>query len=133
MQNSYVSWQWRVIQRKYNSWEICIFLIDAIDLKQSVEGTLKVYGKSLTTVLNEVHSIVNLYSFPFFLVPQANPSFSKVSHFPPSKQNNFQNCPFFFLTPFFEDIAYSQVRINKIVNSLDYHPCPWRLATRIQK
>ena len=41
------------------------FLCDAIVLKQSVEGTLKVYGKSLTTVLDQVHFIVNLYSFPY--------------------------------------------------------------------
>ena len=26
VQNSYVSWQWTVIQRKANSWEICIFV-----------------------------------------------------------------------------------------------------------
>ena len=36
------------------------FLSDAIDLKQSVEGPLKVQGKSLTTVLDEVHFIVDL-------------------------------------------------------------------------
>ena len=41
------------------------FLCDAIVLKHSVEGTLKVYGKSLTTVLDQVHFIVNLYSFPY--------------------------------------------------------------------
>ena len=39
------------------------FLCDAIDLKQSVEGTVKVYGKSLTTVLDKVHFIVKLYVF----------------------------------------------------------------------
>ena len=50
------------------------FLCDAIDLKQSVEGTLKVSGKSLTTVLNEVHFIVNLHSFSLPLIPQANSS-----------------------------------------------------------
>ena len=38
-------------------------LCEAIDWKQSVEGSLKVLGKSLKTVLNEVHFIVNLYSF----------------------------------------------------------------------
>ena len=37
------------------------FLCDAIDLKQSVEGTLKVLGKYLTTVWDEVHFIVNLH------------------------------------------------------------------------
>ena len=39
------------------------FLCDAIDLKQSVEGTMKVLGKSLKTILDEVHFIVNLCSF----------------------------------------------------------------------
>ena len=61
------------------------FLCDAIDLKQSVEGTLKVLRKSLTTVLDEVHFIANLYSFPLPLVTQANPSFPKVSHVPPPR------------------------------------------------
>ena len=46
VQKSYVSWHLKVIQIKANSCEICIFLCDAIDLKQSVEGTLKVLGKS---------------------------------------------------------------------------------------
>ena len=45
------------------SWEIWTFLYDAIDLYQSVKGTLKVQGKSLTTILDKVHLIVNLYSF----------------------------------------------------------------------
>ena len=31
------------------------FLCDATDLNQSVEGALKVYGKSLTTVLCKVY------------------------------------------------------------------------------
>ena len=61
------------------------FLCDAIDLKQSVEGTLK-------TVLDEFNFIVNLYSF-LPLVPQANPSFPKESHLSPPRQNNFRNPP----------------------------------------
>ena len=40
LQKSYVQWHLRTIQRKSNSWEI-YFLCDAIDLKQSVEVTLK--------------------------------------------------------------------------------------------
>ena len=36
------------------------FLYDAIDLKESVVGILKLWRKSLTTVLDEVHFIVNL-------------------------------------------------------------------------
>ena len=59
------------------------FLCNAIDLKQSVEGNLKVQGKYLKTVLDEVHFIVNLHSLPLPLVLQANPSLPKVSHLPP--------------------------------------------------
>ena len=88
------------------------FLCDAIDLKQWVEGTLKVQGKSLTTALDEVHFTVNLYSFLLPLVLQENPSFPKVSHLPlplphpPIKQNNFQNSlPLFLSTPLFEDTS----------------------------
>ena len=58
------------------------FLCNAIGLKQSVEGTLEVKGKSLTTVLDEVHVIVNLYSSPVPLVPQARPSFPKLGNLP---------------------------------------------------
>ena len=65
------------------------FFFDATGLKESVEGTLA--RNSLTTVLNEVHFLVSLYSFPLPLVSQANPSFTKVSHLPPPRQNNFQN------------------------------------------
>ena len=69
-------------------------LCDAIDLKQSVEGTLEVLGKSLKIVLNEIHFTVNLYSFPLHPVLQANPSFPKVSHLSPTpRQRNFQNSP----------------------------------------
>ena len=60
------------------------FLCDAIDLKQSVEGTLK-------TVLDEIHFIVNLYNSFLSLVPQANPSFLKGIDLPPPWQNNFKN------------------------------------------
>ena len=45
------------------------FLCDVTDLKQSVEATLGVKGKSLTTVLDEVHFIVNLYSSPCQILP----------------------------------------------------------------
>ena len=105
------------------------FLCDAIDLKQSVEGTLKVQGKSLTTILDEVHFIVNLYNFSLPLIPQTNPSFPKVSHLPLPSRTTF--APLFLLTPLFWGYLNSQVRINKMVNSLDYHPCPSRLASRI--
>ena len=50
---------------------------------EAVSGsTFKVYGKSLTTVL-DINFIVNLYSFLLSLVPQANSSFPEVSHLPP--------------------------------------------------
>ena len=66
------------------------FLCDAIDLKQSM-------AKSLTTVLDEVHFMLNLYSFPQPLVPQVNPFSPKVSHLSPPRWNNFQNFPLLFL------------------------------------
>ena len=70
-----------------------VFLCDAIDLKQSVEGTLKVLGKSLKSVLDEAHFIVNLYSLPLPLVHQANPSFPKVSHLPLSGRTTSKTPP----------------------------------------
>ena len=73
------------------------FLCDAIDLKQSVERTLEAWGKSLTIVWHEAHFIVNLYSLPLPLVPEANPSFTMVSHLTPPRWNNFQNFPSIFL------------------------------------
>ena len=72
------------------------FLCDAIDLKQSVEDTLKVHGKSLTIVLDEVHFIVNLYSFSLPLIPQANHSFPKVCHLPPSQAEQLPKLPRLF-------------------------------------
>ena len=91
------------------------FLFDATDLKQSVESALKVEGKSLTTFLDEVHFIVNLYSFPLPLVPQANPSPRSVicslsgrttSKTPPSPR-------LVLLTPFFEDIPTPRLEPTK--------------------
>ena len=52
------------------------------------ERSLKVKAKSLKTALDEVHFIVNLYSFysfPLPLVPQAKPSFPTVNHLRPSQ------------------------------------------------
>ena len=84
-----------------------LFLCDAIDLKQSVEGTFKVLGKTLTAVLDKVYFIVNLYSFPLPLVSQENPSFPKVSHLPPSQaeQNSFQNSICFSVSTSFARIS----------------------------
>ena len=73
------------------------FLCDAIDLKQSVEGTLEVQGKSLTIVFDEVHFIVNLYTFPLPLVLQTNPSFHKVNHLLPSQAEQLPKLHSLFL------------------------------------
>ena len=133
LRKSYVSKHWRVIQRKTSSWEICIFS-DAIDLKQSVEGTLKLKGKSLTTVLHEVHFIVNLYSFPLPLVPQANSFFVEIGHLSPSQTEQLPKLPpLFLLAPCFWGYPNSQVKTNKMVNSLGYHPCCWILVSRIHQ
>ena len=37
--------------------------------------------------------IVNLYSFSLLPVPEASPSFPKVRHLPPYRQNNFETHP----------------------------------------
>ena len=60
------------------------FLFDAIDLKQSVKGTIEVLGKFLKTVLDKVHFIDKLYSFHLPPVCQENSSFPKISHLPAS-------------------------------------------------
>ena len=82
---------------------------------QSVEGTFKLQGKSLATVLDELDFIVNLYSFPLLLVPQANPSFPSPSQ---GEQLTKLRLPLFLLTPLFRGYLKSQVRTNKMVNSL---------------
>ena len=69
-------------------------LRDAIDVKQSVEVSLKILGKSFETLLDNFHFIVNLYSFPLPSVPKVSPSFPKVSHFPLLRQNNCQISPY---------------------------------------
>ena len=47
-------------------------LRDAIDVKQSVEVSLKILGKSFETLLDNFHFIVNLYSFPLPSVPKVS-------------------------------------------------------------
>ena len=74
------------------------FLSNAVDLKQSVECALKVYRRSLTTVLDEVYYKVNLCSFPLPLVPQ-------VSHLPSPRQINYKAPPLFYWPLFFEGIS----------------------------
>ena len=53
------------VLQKYS--EICIFCVTQCTgfQKQSVGGVLKNFGKYLKTVSNEVHFMVNLYSFPY--------------------------------------------------------------------
>ena len=83
-------------------------LCDAIVLNQLVEGTL-------TTALNELHFIVNLYSFALQLVPQAKLSFPKASHYSILRQKNFQKFPLqFLLTHFFEVISTPRLESIKL-------------------
>ena len=83
-------------------------LRDAIVLNQLVEGTL-------TTVLNELHFIVNLYSFALQLVPQAKLSFPKASHYPILRQKNFQKFHLqFLLSHFFEVISTPRLESIKL-------------------
>ena len=86
------------------------FSSDAIDVKQSVESTFKVWGRSLTTALNEVHFIVNLYSFPQHLVSQANPYPSQpfANPPPPPRRSNSQ-------TPRLEPAKWQIVLITTLV------------------
>ena len=60
------------------------FLCDAIDLEQSVEGILRKNFWQLQ-LSDEVHFIVNLYSFPLPLFICPSPM-----------DNNFQNSSLFF-------------------------------------
>ena len=64
--------------------------------------------------------------------------FPKVCHFPsaplpcPSQAEQLPKLPIFLLlTPLFWGYLNSQIRISKMVHSLDYYPCSSRLALRI--
>ena len=160
VQKIYVSWHWRLIQRKETP-EKYPFLCDTIDLKPSVEGTLKLQGKSLTTDLDDVHFIVNPYSFPLLLVTQANSSFPKVCHFPcplsgritsntpplPKISPNdtsfhistnspglflyLQNACWFFLKMCGKNVQVYWVHIPiKCIDSRHFYSCPSPLKTR---
>ena len=59
-------------------------LRDAIDVKQSVEVSLKILGKSFETLLDNFHFIVNLYSFPLPLTLPGKPLLSQGKSFAPS-------------------------------------------------
>ena len=53
----------------------------------------EVLGKSLKTVLDEVHFMVMLYSFSLTPVAQENPSFPQVSQFPLSHVEQVPKLP----------------------------------------
>ena len=93
LQRSYVSWHWRVIQRKANSWEICIFL--CCNRPEAVNGR---YSWSVEKMFD------NCLEWRLFL---------------------------FLLTSIFWGYLNSQVSINKMGKSLDFHPCLSRLTPRI--
>ena len=65
---------------------MCIFcVIQYIDIqKQSAGDTLKVLLKSLKTILDEVHFVDDLYSFPYPWSPKQTLTCPQVSHFIPS-------------------------------------------------
>ena len=58
VQKSYASWHWRMMEIKYNFWEICIFCV----MQWTWSRQWKV--KPLPNVLNEINFIINLDSFP---------------------------------------------------------------------
>ena len=96
------------------------FLCDAIDLKQQVEGTLKVLWKSLTTAVDEIHFAVNLYSFPY-LWTQGKTFFPQGKSFAPSQVKQIPKLSLsFYVNLSFLRYLNSQGRIKKMVNSLDY-------------
>ena len=133
------------------------FLCDAMDLKQSVGGTLKVLGKSLTTVLDEVHIIFNLSSFPLPLVPQSkpflpqgksfaplpgratsktplsfsvSPSFLRISQFPGCNQRNGKQC---WLSPLSFKISLKDTSFHISINSLGLYLSPECLFNFLSK
>ena len=91
----YILREWWILQEKFcryiQKYELFVW---CIRLPEEVgKSTLKVLRKCLKIDLYEVHFIVDLTSFPVPLFPSANPSFPKVSHLSPPRQNNFQNSP----------------------------------------
>ena len=133
------------------------FLCDAMDLKQSVGGTLKVLGKSLTTVLDEVHFIFNLSSFPLPLFPQSkpflpqgksfaplpgratsktplsfsvSPSFLRISQFPGCNQRNGKQC---WLSTLSFKISLKDTSFHISINSLGLYLSPECLFNFLSK
>ena len=73
--------------------------------------------------LDEVHLIVNLYSFPLPLVSQANTFFPKVTHLSHLTGKTIPKLPLCFCQPlFFEDIS------TPMVESTKWSPLSSRLA-----
>ena len=133
------------------------FLCDAIDLKQSVGGSLKVLGKSLTTVLDEVHSIFNLSSFPLPLVPKSklflpqgksfaslpsrttsktplsfsvSPTFLRISRLPGCNQRNGKQS---WLSPLSFKISLEDTSCHISINSLGLYLSPECLFNFLSK
>ena len=107
--------------------------------KQSIADALKVLGKCLKAVLDEVHFIVNLYSFSLPPSPPGKPFLSPCKLFVPSQLKQlpklarplytsatalvciFSSHSLYFNAPFFCCLSFSRVsqpkvRIKKIVN-----------------
>ena len=128
VQNSYVSWHWRVIQRKANSWEIWIFCVMQLTWSSPWKVLLKcrenLWQQSWMKFILYLTCVVSPYPWcPRHILPSPRQAI-----YPHPKQSNFQNSPLFFW-----GYLNSQFRINKIVNSLDDHPCPSKLASRIYR
>ena len=89
-------------------------------------------GKSLRAFLNEVHFINSLYSFPLHFVPRGKQCLPQGKFFAylPGKTTS-GTASFFLLTTVSWGCLNYQVRVNIMVNILDYHSCRWRLASRI--
>ena len=87
--------EWEILQDFARICRKCIFcLIQNVDFqKQSVGGAIKVLEKSLKTILDKVHFIVNLYSFPVPSSHPGKPFFLQISHFTPPTHINFQTSP----------------------------------------
>ena len=115
IQRSYVSWHWGVIQRKSNSSEIYIFCV--------MQYTWCRQWKILLKCRENLWQL-SWMKFILSLICIGSPYLSQTEHLPKLP-------PTFLLTPPFWGYLNFQVRINKRVNSLDYHPFPLRLASKI--
>ena len=132
VQKSYVSWHLRLIQRKANSWETCIFCV----MQWTWSSQWKVLLIKCRENLGQLAwmkfiFIVNLYSFPPTTGPPGKSFLPQGKSFAPFHAEQLPKLPhIFLLTPLFWGYLNSKVRINKMINNLDYHPCYSRLASR---